>query len=93
MTAKDLPGSEPDAAYAFDLLGRMTSATQNSITNSFTWDALSRLTAETAPQGTVNSQYDLGSRRTRVTLPGSTGLYTSLYPWCWDRRADRVVRR
>ena len=75
LTAKDLPGTEPDATYAFDSLNRMTSATQNSVINAFTWDALSRLTAETAPQGTVSSQYDLASRRTRVTLPGNIGLY------------------
>jgi RHS repeat-associated protein len=75
LTAKNLPGTEPDATYAYDLLGRMTSAAQNAITNSMTWDALGRMLTETAPQGTVTSQYDLAGRRTRVTLPGATTLY------------------
>lgn len=77
LTAKDLPGTEPDATYAYDLLNRMTSATQNSITNSMTWDALGRMLTETAPQGTVTSEYDLAGRRTKVTLPGATTLYAN----------------
>ena len=75
LTDKNLPGSEADAAYSYDLLNRMTSAVQGGITNSMTWDALGRMLTETAPQGTVSSQYDLSGRRTRVTLPGATTLY------------------
>jgi RHS repeat-associated protein len=77
LTAKDLPGSEPDLAYAYDLVGRMTSAIQNSITNAFVWDALGRKTSESAPQGSVASLYDLAGRRTQVTLPGATSLYAN----------------
>jgi RHS repeat-associated protein len=77
LTAKDLPGSEPDATYAYDLVNRMTSAVQNSITNAMVWDALGRMTSESAPQGSVASVYDLAGRRTQVTLPGSTSLYAN----------------
>ena len=76
-TAKDLPAAEPDATYAYDLANRMTSATQNSITNARTWDALGRMLTESAPQGTVTSEYDLASRRTKVTLPGATSLFAN----------------
>jgi len=77
LTAKDLPAAEPDATYAYDLANRMTSATQNSITNNLTWDALDRKLTESAPQGTVTSEYDLASRRTKVTLPGATSLFAN----------------
>jgi len=77
LTAKDLPAAEPDATYAYDLANRMTSATQNSITNAMTWDALGRMLTETAPQGTVTSEYDLAGRRTKVTLPGATSLFAN----------------
>ena len=77
VTFKDLPSPESDATYAYDLLGRMTSAVQNGITNSMTWDALGRMTSETSPQGTVSSEYDLAGRRTSVTLPGATTLYAN----------------
>lgn len=75
LIAKDLPGAEPDATYAYDLLGRMTSATQGGMTTTLGWDALSRRISEGSAQGTVSSQYDLAGRRTRVTLPGATTLW------------------
>ena len=76
LTAKDLPGSEPDATYTYDLLNRMLTATQNSLVTTLTWDALGRrLTEATTGLGTVTSEYDLAGRRTKATLPGSTGLY------------------
>jgi len=67
LTAKDLPGAEPDATYAYDLLGRLSSATQNGQTLSFGYDALNRNLTATGPLGTTSYQYDLASRRTRLT--------------------------
>lgn len=74
LVAKDLPGSEPDASYVYDLLGRMTSAVQNGITNAFAFDALGRTTSATSPQGSVSYLHDVAGRRTRMTYPGG-GLY------------------
>jgi RHS repeat-associated protein len=69
VTLKDLPGSEPDVTYAYDLLGRMTSAATGSQTLSFTWDALSRNLTQAGPNGTVTSTWDIGGRRTRIAHP------------------------
>ncbi len=76
VTFKDLPGSEPDVTYAYDNLGRITSASQSGNALSFTYDALGRKLTEVGPQGTVSSQYDIAGRRTQVTYPGS-GLYVN----------------
>jgi RHS repeat-associated protein len=73
-TLKNLPGSEPDVTYAYDLLGRMTSASRTGNSLSFTYDALSRNLTETSAQGTVTSTWDIAGRRTRLTYPGS-GLF------------------
>lgn len=67
---KDLPGSEPDVAYAYDLLGRLTSASQTGHVLSFTYDALGRQLTQTNPMGTIGSTWDLAGRRTRITHPG-----------------------
>jgi RHS repeat-associated protein len=72
----DLPGSEPDVTYAYDNLGRLTSASQTGIALSFTYDALGRQLTETGPQGTATSAYDVAGRRTQLTYPG-TGLYVN----------------
>ncbi|MFL6846105.1 MAG: RHS repeat-associated core domain-containing protein, partial [Allosphingosinicella sp.] len=69
VTAKDLPGSEPDVAYTFDLLGRMTGASQTGNSLSFTYDALGRNLTQVGLQGTVTSTWDIGGRRTRITHP------------------------
>jgi YD repeat-containing protein len=69
MTAKDLPGSEPDVSYAHDLLGQMASASQSGNSLSFTWDALGRPLTQGGPQGTYTSTFDLAGRRTRLTHP------------------------
>jgi RHS repeat-associated protein len=71
---KNLPGTEPDVSYAYDNLGRLTSASQTGNALSFAYDALSRNLAQTGPNGTVTSQWDLAGRRIQVTYPG-TGLY------------------
>jgi YD repeat-containing protein len=70
-TLKDLPGSEPDVTYGYDLLGRLTSAATSAETLTFTHDALGRQLTETGPLGTMTSTYDIAGRRTRLTYPGS----------------------
>jgi RHS repeat-associated protein len=69
VTAKDLPGSEPDVSYTYDLPGRMTSAIQTGNSLSFTYDALGRNLTQVGPQGTVTSTWDIGGRRTRIAHP------------------------
>jgi RHS repeat-associated protein len=69
VTAKDLPGSEPDVSYTYDLLGRMTGASQTGNSLSFTYDALGRNLTQVGPQGTVTSTWDIGGRRTRIAHP------------------------
>src|SRR5438309_2801396 len=69
MTYKDLPGTEPDVTYAYDLLGRMTSAATSSQTLSFTYDALGRNLTQVGPQGTLTSTWDIAGRRTRIAHP------------------------
>ncbi|NCP12519.1 MAG: RHS repeat protein, partial [Sphingomonadales bacterium] len=76
LVAKDLPGAEVDASYAYDLYGRLTSATQGGLVDTLAYDALSRVTTATAPQGNVSYLYDVAGRRTRTTYPGS-GLYVT----------------
>ncbi|HEX8535334.1 MAG TPA: hypothetical protein VF662_14305 [Allosphingosinicella sp.] len=73
-TLKDLPGTEPDVSYGYDLLGRTTSASHSGNSLSFSYDALGRSLTQAGPQGTASSQYDIAGRRTRLTYPGS-GLY------------------
>jgi RHS repeat-associated protein len=69
VTAKDLPGSEPDVSYTYDLLGRMISAATSARTVSLTFDALGRVTSEAQSHGTVTSAWDVAGRRTRLTHP------------------------
>jgi RHS repeat-associated protein len=74
VTLKNLPGSELDVTYAYDLSGRMTGASQTGHSLTFTFDALGRNLTQVGPQGTVTSAWDLAGRRTQLTYPGS-GLY------------------
>jgi RHS repeat-associated protein len=69
LTTKDLPGSEPDVTYGYDLLGRMTSAATSAQTLSFTYDALGRNLTQGGPNGTLSYQYDAAGRRIRLTWP------------------------
>jgi YD repeat-containing protein len=69
VVSKDLPGSEPDVTYTYDLLGRMTGAGQSGNALSFSFDALGRNLTAGGPLGTVNYTYDLAGRRTRMTWP------------------------
>ncbi|WP_181815631.1 RHS repeat domain-containing protein [Alteripontixanthobacter maritimus] len=69
LISKNLPSTEPDASYSYDLVGRLTSAVQNGQTLSFAHDALGRNTSQAGPFGTVSYQYDTAGRRTRMTWP------------------------
>lgn len=60
---KNLPGTEADVTYGYDLNGRLTSA--GSLT--FNFDGLGRLSSA----GTVGYGYDPAGRRTSMTYPGS----------------------
>jgi len=70
LTAKDLPGSEPDVSYGYDVMGRMLSASQTGSALSFGYDALSRNTSQTGPMGTTNFSYDSAGRRTQMAYGG-----------------------
>ena len=69
-----MESAEPDVSYAYDNLGRLTSASQTGNALSFTYDALNRNLTQVGPEGTVSSEWDLAGRRSRLTYPG-TGLY------------------
>jgi RHS repeat-associated protein len=71
VVSKDLPGSEPDATYSYDLLGRAASAVQGGQTLSFTHDALGRNITQVGPHGTLTYGYDAAGRRTSMVYPGS----------------------
>jgi YD repeat-containing protein len=72
-TTKDLPAPESDVVYAYDLQGRMLSATQGAQTNALGYDALGRMVSETSGGYTTGLQYDAAGRLTRVTH--SDGFY------------------
>jgi RHS repeat-associated protein len=69
VTFKDLPGSDPDVTYSYDLLGSMTGASQTGTSLGFGYDALGRRVTETNPFGTYTSTFDVAGRRTRLTHP------------------------
>lgn len=70
VTSKDLPGSNPDTSYSYDLIGRMTGATRSDgQVLSFGYDALGRNVSAGANLGTLAYQHDLAGRRTRITHP------------------------
>lgn len=70
VTLKNLPGSEADVTFAYDNLGRLTSATDTT-TNYVTlgYDALGRRISETTPHGTLQTGYDLANQRTLSVWP------------------------
>lgn len=74
MTGRDLPGSEPDGSYAYDLMSRLTGASVSGHSLSYTYDSLGRRLTETGPRGTIGYAYDVTGRRTRLTYADS-GLY------------------
>jgi RHS repeat-associated protein len=79
VTAKDLPGTEPDTSYSYDLLGRATGVVQGTQTLSFVQDALGRLTSQTGPLGTTGYTYDAAGQRLTMSYPG--GVLTLNYDY------------
>ncbi|MHA6720203.1 RHS repeat-associated core domain-containing protein [Sphingomonas sp. RS6] len=74
LTSRDRPNTifwETDQSYGYDLLGRMTSASDsNNRTISFTYDALGRRKTQSDSwygYGSTSYQYDVAGRRTRLT--------------------------
>ncbi|TMJ18608.1 MAG: RHS repeat-associated core domain-containing protein [Alphaproteobacteria bacterium] len=84
VTLKNLPGSELDVSYAYDLLGRLTGASQTGQSLTFAWDALGRMTSAGTGLGgttrTLSYEYDAAGRRTRITHPDSA-YFTYGYDW------------
>jgi RHS repeat-associated protein len=74
--SKDLPGSEPDTTFTYDLLGRMKAVTRaDGHYVNLTYDALARVkTTATYLDGTLNYGYDAAGRRISASYPGSTPL-------------------
>ena len=70
-TTKDLPGSEPDITYSYNLFNQALAVVQGSQTLSFTHDALGRNLTQGGPLGTTSYSYDVAGRRTSMVYPGS----------------------
>jgi YD repeat-containing protein len=60
--------------FAYDGLGRVTQANNNSSTTSFTYDSLGRTLTETQNGLTVTSTYDAAGNRLTVAYPGGRTL-------------------
>lgn len=73
MTLKDLPGTEPDLTYSYDLLSRMTGASQTNNALSFSWDALGRNLIQGETQGVLGYGYDVAGGRTSMIDPTTAG--------------------
>lgn len=71
---KNLPGTEPDVTYSYDLLSRMAAASQTGNVLGFNWDALGRNTRQSGPHGNVDYTYDVAGRRLTLVYPGTTAL-------------------
>lgn len=69
VTAKNLPGTDPDIAYTYDLTGKPLTIATSAQTVTLGYDALGRLSSDAQPYGTMAYQYDAAGRRTRVTWP------------------------
>jgi RHS repeat-associated protein len=71
VTFKDVPTiayEERDVSYAYDLLGRLKSATKDDgFASNFAYDALGRKLSEGNGLGVIFYQYDLGGRLTQLT--------------------------
>lgn len=74
----DAPSTTPDVEYRYDLLNRMTSASNEveilplicgNDTTCMAWDALSRQTSQIDALGTMAYLYDAAGRMTRITWP------------------------
>ncbi|WP_080572831.1 RHS repeat domain-containing protein [Sphingobium yanoikuyae] len=69
LILKDRAGNELDVSYSYDLLGRMTGASQAGNALSFGYDALGRNISQGGPLGSVQMEYDLAGNRTALIWP------------------------
>jgi RHS repeat-associated protein len=77
LISKDMPGSEPDATYSYDLMNRPLNVSQDAQTLTFVYDALGRKVGESINYlGATAYGYDVSGRRTSMTYPGG-GLVVS----------------
>jgi RHS repeat-associated protein len=67
LTLKTLPNSESAVSYSYDLLGRLTGASQGGYNLTFGYDALSRQTSDGQGWGTISRSFDAAGRATRLT--------------------------
>ena len=74
-TFKNLPGSEPDVTYSYDLTGYLTGASQSGPALTCGYDALRRRVSQTGPRGTTSTGYDLTGQRMQLTYDG--GFYVN----------------
>jgi RHS repeat-associated protein len=67
VTLKTLPNSESAVSYSYDLLGRLTGASQGGYNLTFGYDALGRQTSDGQGWGTISRSFDAAGRVSRVT--------------------------
>lgn len=79
VLTRNEPTGTLNATYAYDNLGRLTSAVQGGHTLTNSYDALSRMLTATSTIGATSQnvayQYDAAGNRTRITWPDATALY------------------
>lgn len=69
LTAVDMPASESDLAYTYDVEGRLKTATRGSISNTISYDAFGRAITDTSNLGSVKFEYDELNRLAKMTWP------------------------
>jgi RHS repeat-associated protein len=93
VTLKDLPGSEPDVSFSYDLLGRMISATQSGHALGFAYDALGRNISQSGPLGTLSYGYDAAGRRTSMGYPAIAGASALTLNYDYDLTGNVMAIR
>ena len=81
VTLKNAPGSEPDVTYGYDLLGRMTSASQTGDSRTFAYDGSGNVLSESGPLGAISSEFNDAGLRTKLTHPTSSGTVHFSYQY------------
>jgi RHS repeat-associated protein len=78
-----------DETYAYDELGRRTTAVVGATTTTYQWDAASQLTRRVVNGANHNYQYDTSGRRTREAWNGGTNVLQ----WFWGARGTMTGQR
>jgi RHS repeat-associated protein len=78
-----------DESYAYDELGRRTTAVVGATTTTYQWDAGSQLTRRVVNGANHNYQYDTSGRRTREAWNGGTNVLQ----WFWGARGTMTGQR